>query len=255
MDSRTKQAKEKYEGNLFMSDKGGYVKVLCWNNSLDIDIVFIDTGYRTKVRKGNLQQGTMKDRSLPTLYGIGVVGEIVENPNPQREYAYRIWTKMLERCYCEATQHKNPTYIGCQVSDCFKNFQHFYSWCSNQTGFYVEGFALDKDILVKGNKVYSEDTCCFVPKEINNLLLTSKRNRGNCVLGVYKINKSEKYRAEVRRNGRGCSLGCFNTEIEAFQAYKEAKEAHIKEIANKWKDQIDNRVYKVLISHEVHIDD
>ena len=50
-------------------------------------------------------------------------------------------------------------------------------------------------------------------------------------------------------------LGYFKTEIEAFNAYKIAKEAFVKEQANKWKSEIDIRAYEALMSYEVSIDD
>ena len=50
-------------------------------------------------------------------------------------------------------------------------------------------------------------------------------------------------------------LGYFNTEIEAFNAYKKAKESFIKEQAEKFKSQIDIRAYNALMNYQVDIDD
>ena len=47
----------------------------------------------------------------------------------------------------------------------------------------------------------------------------------------------------------------FNTELEAFNAYKEAKESFVKEQAEKWKGKIDNRAYDALMSYKVEITD
>ena len=47
----------------------------------------------------------------------------------------------------------------------------------------------------------------------------------------------------------------FDTEIEAFKAYKQAKESFIKEQAEKWKSQIDIRAYNALMNYEVSIND
>lgn len=69
-------------------------------------------------------------------------------------------------------------------SENFKHYTYFQDWCSKQVGFNVEGFALDKDTLVKGNKVYSEDTCCFVPQEINSLMTKANARRGTYIIGV-----------------------------------------------------------------------
>ena len=62
--------------------------------------------------------------------------------------------------------------------------------------------------------------------------------------------------ARVRRNkGRSEWLGSFNTEIEAFNAYKKAKETYIKEIANNFNRQIDPRAYNALMNYRVEITD
>ena len=58
-----------------------------------------------------------------------------------------------------------------------------------------------------------------------------------------------------KNKGKQEYLGCFKTELEAFNAYKTAKESFVKEQAEKWKDKIDERAYKALMDYEVSIDD
>lgn len=61
---------------------------------------------------------------------------------------------------------------------------------------------------------------------------------------------------QVNKNkGKRERLGLFKTELEAFKAYKVAKESFVKEQANKWKGQIDDRAYNALMNYEVNIDD
>lgn len=244
-----------YVGKIYKTSLCGDVKVLKYRSSEDIDIVFLDTGYQTNVRLGNLTQGTIKDRNIPSVFGVGVIGERPKETSVQRKKTYSMWKKMIERCYCSERYHKNPTYSECSVSEYFKNFANFYNWCEHQVGFSVGRFALDKDILIKGNKIYSENTCCFVPTEINNLFVKSDKLRGSTPIGVYFSKANNKYRAEVRLYGKGKYLGSFETPEEAFYVYKEAKEKHIKEVAEKWRDEIDIRVYEVLLRYEVSIND
>ena len=60
----------------------------------------------------------------------------------------------------------------------------------------------------------------------------------------------------VNKNKGGSEyLGLFNTEIEAYNAYKTAKESFIKEQANKWKGKIDERAYEALMKYTVGITD
>ena len=59
----------------------------------------------------------------------------------------------------------------------------------------------------------------------------------------------------IKNKGKSEYLGSFNTEIEAFNAYKVAKEAFVKEVAEKWKSQIDKRAYDSLMNYTVEITD
>ena len=124
-----------------------------------------------------------------------------------------------------------------------------------QIGFDQEGFQLDKDILVKGNKVYSEDTCCFVPAEINYLIIKANRIRGKYPIGIYEDKQAGKFKVRISVGGKQKHIGRYYCEKEAFYAYKQAKEAYIKEVAEKWKDKIDPKVYDALMQYDVEITD
>lgn len=169
---------------------------------------------------------------------------------------YELWRGMLTRCYNEKFQQNYPTYVGCSVSEGFKYFQRFAKWCNTQNGFGVQGYHLDKDILVRGNKVYSEDICVFVPGNINNLLIKRGAVRGDCPIGVTFRKKHQKYQAQCSDgNGNMKYLGYFPTPNSAFQAYKTFKEALIKRLALEYRDTIDPRVYEALMQYEVNIND
>jgi len=166
---------------------------------------------------------------------------------------YLLWRGLLERCYEPKHKLKQPTYVGCSVSDNFKNYSYFRDWCQNQVGFSQEDFHLDKDLIQKGNKLYSEDTCLFLPRELNNLLLSSKAVRGDLPVGVSA--RKNKFQARCCTDKPSRNVGLFNTPELAFQAYKQAKEAFIKRQAEKWRDQIDPRAYEALLRYEILIID
>jgi len=118
---------------------------------------------------------------------------------------------------------------------------------------YERDFHLDKDILVKGNKVYSPETCCFVPVEINILLIKNNSKRGNLPIGVSK--NGNKFQATISKGVIREHLGTFEISEEAFEAYKIAKEVYIKELADKWRGQITEQTYQALINYKVKIND
>jgi len=114
----------------------------------------------------------------------------------------------------------------------------------------MEGWHLDKDILVKGNKIYSPETCAFVPQEIN---LIFKKVKRTLPLGVEQ--KGKKFSSVFKLGEYKQYLGMFDDINSAFETIKNKKEDYIKEIADKWKDKIDSRVYEAMYNYEVEIDD
>ena len=244
-------------GKVCKSLNSGDFKILKYNDSANVVIQFLKTGYETTVRLTNIRNGNVKDTYLPSVYGIGVFGnKYPSRVNGVKTKEYKLWHSMLVRCYSDTIKKKHPTYEGCEVSDNFKSYEYFYEWCHSQIGFGNKDWHLDKDLLVKGNKIYSEDSCVFIPQEVNTLLTKRTNSRGEYSIGVSWSKTSKAFVATVAKNkGKTEWLGYFNTEIEAFNAYKTAKESFIKEQAEKWKGKIDNRAYNALMNYTVDITD
>ena len=242
-----------YEGKVFKTGRFGDVKVICYESTSNVLVRFLNTGYEGVFHMSAIRSGQIKDKTAPTTYAIGVIGDGVDFPRHKKEYT--IWSSMLCRCYNLGYLEGKSTYKDCEVSENFKYFPYFKEWCNKQAGFGNKDWHLDKDILMKGNKVYSEDTCCFVPSEINVLFTKRQNRRGEHHIGVNYIKRLQKFQASVNVYGNRVYIGVYNTSEEAFYAYKEAKETHIKEVANKWKDQIDVKVYNALMNYKVEIDD
>ena len=248
-------------GKVCKSTSSGDFKILKYNDRANVEIQFLKTRFETTVQLGSIRSGRVKDPYLPSVFGVGILGtKYPSKVNGVLTKEYVLWHSMLQRCYSDAYKKKQPTYEGCGVSENFKYYEYFHEWCHGQIGFYNEGngnpFQLDKDLLVKGNKVYSESTCIFIPSEINSLLVKSTASRGEYLIGVCWHKKGKVFMAQVSKNkGKPEHLGYFNTEIEAFNAYKVAKESFVKEQANKWKGKIDPRAYEALMNYEVNIDD
>lgn len=166
----------------------------------------------------------------------------------------RVWANMLRRCYDPEVQKKQPTYIGCTVDKRWFSLAEFKKFYDAN---YHEGYHIDKDILVRDNKVYSPENCCFVPQEINALLTRRQNERGKYKQGVRHCNnprnKTKKFIAQINIRGKRVSLGYYETEEEAFIAYKTRKEALIKEIATEYYNngKIAENVYKALLKYEV----
>ena len=242
---------------VYQSKNSGCFTITSYLDSYNIGVKFVNTSFEMFTHLGCIKSGNVKDPYSPSVYGVGVVGTKYPTMiNGRNTKEYGLWQNMLTRCYNDTYKNKQPTYIGCEASNNFKSYEYFYEWCQNQIGFNVEGWHLDKDLLIKGNKDYSEYTCVFLPSEINSLLVKCTASRGEYLIGVYWSKTANAFKATVRKNkGEQKHLGYFNTELEAYNAYKIAKEAFVKEQANKFKSQIDQRAYNALMNYEVGIDD
>ena len=245
-------------GGVAYNTNGEKMVIVRYGNRNDIDIQFVKDGTIVEHKHyNNFKNGKISNPMTPSFYGIGFIGKGKFKPcdeNGKHTKCYDAWVNMLMRCYDPKYQEKNPTYKGCTVCKEWHNFQVFAEWYySHYYELENERMNLDKDILYKGNKIYSADTCVFIPSSINTLFIKSNKIRGELPIGVYK--DRNKFGAGLRKGNRRIYLGTFNTPEEAFLAYKQAKEAYVKEVTEKYKGQIDNRAYEAMMNYEVEITD
>lgn len=190
-----------------------------------------------------------------TVLGVGYNSGGKHKPHEKNKQskAYSAWRKIIERCYCEKFQKTRPSYKGCSVADEWHDFQNFAEWYTNHK-YYGLGYEVDKDLLFRGNKVYSATNCSLVPQAINNLTLDSRAIRGDSPQGVYLYKRYGSYRAAFRSEGKSVHIGYFKTQFEASEAYVKAKERHVKNTALKWANKIEWGVFVNLMHWTVYQD-
>jgi len=176
------------------TNEGYEVEIIGYTNNKNVDVI-IDNKVIQKTSLQQFEQGKLKNPYHPSVYGVGYFGEgryksaIDKIKTPY----YMAWKGIMYRCYTDI----KPTYKDVIVCKEWHNFQNFAEWFEENN---IEGFQLDKDILIKGNKIYSPDTCCFVPNEINLLLTKNNSRRGDCPLGVYR--QDNRYISCINKNGK-----------------------------------------------------
>ncbi len=173
---------------------------------------------------------------------------------------YEAWRGMKRRSLDEKFKERCPAYKSVSCCNEWLNYENFYEWLHSQENFdkWYNGdkWAVDKDILVKGNKVYSPENCCLVPLSVNSLFAKGNSNKNKIPIGVnphgtgFQASCSNSYNKKIY-------LGTYDTIEEAFSAYKDYKEKLIKEIAQIEYDKanITEQCYKAMISHKVEITD
>ena len=229
----------------------------------DIDVYFPEYNWIAKhAIYQHFKNGNIKCPYERSIYGVGYLGEgeYKVKENGKKSIWFKIWHHMLERCYDPKLKKKRPTYKECEVEDYFLNFQNMCKWL-DENYYEIEGetMCLDKDILHKGNKIYSRDTCVFVPQRINTLFVKRDNDRGDSPIGVDPV-PSGNYQVHAHnRNGGRDYLGTYPTKEEAFRVYKENKEKVIKEVIDSYEGKIPEPFYsklrKTMYNYKVEIDD
>ena len=250
-------------GEIRYNNFGSKMIIKEYRNNNDIDIYFPRYDWIFEhARYQKFKNGNIKSPYEPRYYGVGYLGEgkYKMSENGKLHKYYIIWHDMLKRCYDPKYQEKEPAYKDCNVEDYLLNFQHMCEWLEdNYYEIPGEVMCLDKDILNKGNKIYSRENCIFVPQRINNLFIKRDNNRGKNPIGVTQV-PSGNYQVKCNNGyGKYIYLGTYSTKEEAFQVYKENKEKLIKETIDSYKGKIPepfySRLREVMYNYEVEIDD
>lgn len=177
-------------------------------------------------------------RTSNLIHGVGIVDvEITES----LKKAYACWRAMIRRATSEEYKDRKGSYRNCAVDHEWLVFSNFLKFFNEN---YIEGYQLDKDILVKGNKRYSADVCCFVPAELNGLVVNLNGK------GVYFDKSKNRYKATISIRNKQKTIASCMTEEEAIVKYRCAKKKYISEMATEYraKDMISEKVANALLS-------
>ena len=231
--------------NKVHNNKYDYSKVSYVNIQTNVCIICPIHGefWQTPGSHVNQKQGCpkcaiLKKRSI--RFGVSIPDNMLRNQNDF--YICQRWNAILQRCYKPFGKTIKKIYNGCEVCEEWRYFPKFKEWFNLN---YIKGWEIDKDVLFKGNKLYSPETCCFLPKEVNSFFtIKRRRKKGNLPLGVFK---QDKRFFVVNKDKRIF----FNSEKEAYDFYVKTKNKHAIELAEKYKGIIDDRVYNILINFDV----
>ena len=190
----------------------------------------------------------------PTVHDVGFndVGFQV-NADGKLIWQYVLWKNMLNRCFNEKEKQRYPTYENATCCNEWLSFATFFEWVNKEVGYkgHPIGFALDKDIIVKGNQTYSPDACSLVPIAVNSLLTDCGGARGDLPVGVSFHKEAGKFQVQLCCFGKLKYLGLYDTIEAASFAYKTAKEAQIKAVAMQYKDVLSPAVFESLMTWEI----
>ena len=253
-------------GEKGINNFGSKMVIVEYRMRMDIDVYFPEYNWVVKnIQYNNFKNGNIACPYERRVYGVGYLGEgkyKIHDKNGKLTKCYNAWHDMLKRCYDTKYKEKHLTYIDCEVDEkwlCYQNFAEWYY--KNYYEVDGERIALDKDILHKGNKIYSPENCVFVPHNINLLFTKHDKARGKYPIGVYYNKRDKKFRAQCsvydfeENKTKRKHLGLYDTKEQAFEVYKEFKEKNIKEVADYYKGRIPDKLYDALYNYEVEIDD
>ena len=257
----SEQIRQQYEGTTIISKQGYEVRLNKYHNCFNCELEFVNVKYPYKVNIEfrSFKKGTVRYPYHPTKFGVGYIGEgkykTIDSEGKELP-VYTYWDGIMRRCYSERIKKLYKSYFDCLVDERWHNFQVFAEWFyENYNPETMKSWHLDKDILIKGNRIYSPETCTFLPNELNVLFTNGYIKRGEYPKGVSYKPRINRYIAQYQNEGVVIHIGTYKTIEEAFQAYKTVKENYIKDRADKWKNKISLKTYEAIYNYKVEITD
>ena len=241
-------------GEKRLMNNGQYAEIIGYKNNRNIDIKFEDGVIKKGVDYNAFKRGGINNPYYKNIFNVACLGNsATKDIEGKKKKSYECWSNMITRCYCEKYQETHPTYKDCFVCEewlCFENFEKWFN--ENYYEMDNQRVMLDKDILIEGNRIYSPDTCLFVPEKINCIF---KNNRGcrkseetkNLPQGVVWNKRKQKYASQITINGEPVFLGYYSDIKDAERVYLKARSEEIKRLAEEYKYKISKKLYDRLI--------
>lgn len=188
---------------------------------------------------GNLLNGKYSCPNDPTVYGVGKrgFGKHTAFIGRKQTKVYDVWFSMLRRCYCPTALKLSPQYENTKVCEEWLDFNVFADWFEET---YIDGYHLDKDLrkLNDGSKLYSPQTCTWLPININSFMTNVKNtNIYDGMIGVVK-HSDNKYSMCIKdflRN-KSIRMNGFKTPEDANLAYIEARKQQAENVKQYMRD-------------------
>lgn len=230
----------------YPTNEGDVAVVLEYHSYECVYVTFKDENtpkdFRLKCQLGELRKGRVKNPFKRQSHGVGYkgFGIYLTAKNGKNTNVWMMWDNMLSRCY-NPKDSSYANYGGRCVTVCkyWHSFQNYACWVYQNKR---ENFELDKDLLSPQAKMYSEETCCFLPRDINSFVKT------NLDAGVWFNGK--KYVAQINHKGRNKIIGRYLDRQSALVAFIEEKCEVAKKLAESFKNEISNEAYSKLLNYK-----
>lgn len=221
-------------GEISRTRFGTPIKIIKYNTNRDIIIEFQDKYMVQKHSNYNdFKKGRIKNPYDRSVCGEGYLGErYLSQKNNKKTKEYRVWENIITRCYCKDKNRK--AYEDCTVSESWKNYSNFYTWYNNNSYQCRECLEVDKDIFGNNSKIYSEETCILIPRNINGSIQQSKQGGSFLFNGKWVANCRGKY------------IGTFNTKEEAEIKFLNEKNDEFQRKIESYKNELPKHLYDKL---------
>lgn len=260
--SKEEIAKQKEERlkTVVKNNQGCCMHIIKYDDTRNVYVEFTDKyKYIVHTNYKSFKNGSVRNPYYNSYYEVACIGNTkTVDSNGKIKKSYASWQQMIRRCYDKkASNHKyyggNEVYV-CDEWLCYENFEIWFN-----KNYYLckdDVMVIDKDMLFPYNKCYCPSKCCILPQRINTLILKERGCRGKYLIGVSYIDRLGKFTAQGNfSSSTNHYIGIYDTEIEAFFAYKEAKERYIKDVVLNYKLYIPSELYDALYKYEIKITD
>lgn len=236
-------------GDTFLTKRCGICTVIEYVSYVEVYVKFED-GNIVKTRVQSLGKGHCRNLNSKLVLGVGINDMLGAEKTKEFIKQRQMWFGILQRCFSIKLLERRPTYENCKVSESWlwlSNFIKDIKSIENYEKSLNEGWQLDKDLLSNEGKLYSKDTCCFIPRSLNLVLSSYPKKLNGLPKGV-KLSKGGRYFAILQKEGNQIFLGSYDSVEEASRVYNIAKKEHLLNIADSIKDIVPENVYKALVN-------
>ena len=171
-----------------------------------------------------------------------------------RNRIHRIWKDMQIRC-SEEYRKRYTSYKDVDIAEEWLIFENFYNDVIDMPFYDAKDhrgqyYSMDKDIL--GLELYSKDTVCFIPQDLNSFF-TNVQSGSELPPGITFEKSRNKYKCRITKFGDRIHLGYFDNVDEAYSVYCDARNTYAKELAKYYEGQVEQRVVDALMKYDEEV--